>query len=225
MMTISGDILFLLWKMIIMCYPTTNGKEGLELARKHIPNIIVSDIMMPEMDGMELCHTIKEDMRTSHISVILLTARDSLSDQEKGYDSGADSYLTKPFSARLLRSRIDNLLESRRKLAEQISTFAKGTVRHENNLAEEPLKISKLDEEFLHKLTEIVENNIEMEDLDIAFIKEKMNMSYSTFYRKVKGLTGISPNEFIRKSGSKTVSDSTLRFYQVSEVAYMSGIQ
>lgn len=202
----------------------TNGKEGLELARKHIPNIIVSDIMMPEMDGMELCHTIKEDMRTSHISVILLTARDSLSDQEKGYDSGADSYLTKPFSARLLRSRIDNLLESRRKLAEQISTFAKGTVRHENNLAEEPLKISKLDEEFLHKLTEIVENNIEMEDLDIAFIKEKMNMSYSTFYRKVKGLTGISPNEFIRKIRLK----NSLRLllagsYQVSEVAYMSG--
>lgn len=202
----------------------TNGKDGLELARKHIPNIIVSDIMMPEMDGMELCRRIKEDVRTSHISVILLTARDSLYDQEKGYDSGADSYLTKPFSARLLRSRIDNLLESRRKLADQISTFAKGTVRHENNLAEEPLKISKLDKEFLNKLTEIVENNIEMEDLDIAFIKEKMHMSYSTFYRKVKGLTGISPNEFIRKIRLK----NSLRLllsgsYQVSEVAYMSG--
>src|SRR5690606_26430928 len=88
----------------------SNGKEGLELARKHIPNIIVSDIMMPEVDGMELCRTIKEDIRTSHIPVILLTAKDSLLDQEKGYDSGADSYLIKPFSARLLRSRIYNLL-------------------------------------------------------------------------------------------------------------------
>ncbi len=202
----------------------TNGKEGLNLARKHIPDIIVSDIMMPEMDGMELCHTIKEDMRTSHIPVILLTAKDSLSDQEKGYDSGADSYLTKPFSARLLRSRIENLLESRRKLAEQISTFAKGIVRHDNNLAEEPITISKLDEEFLNKLTEIVENNIEMEDLDIAFIKEKMHMSYSTFYRKVKGLTGITPNEFIRKIRLKNSLKLLLSgSYQISEVAYMSG--
>ena len=202
----------------------SNGQEGLELAQKQIPNIIVSDIMMPAMDGMELCRTIKEDVRTSHIPVILLTAKDSLHDQEKGYDSGADSYLTKPFSARLLRSRIDNLLESRRKLADQISTFAKGTVRHEDNLAEEPLKISKLDEEFLNKLTEIVENNIEMEDLDIAFIKEKMHMSYSTFYRKVKGLTGISPNEFIRKIRLKNSLKLLLSgSYQVSEVAYMSG--
>lgn len=202
----------------------SNGQEGLELAQKQIPNIIVSDIMMPEMDGMELCRTIKEDVRTSHISVILLTAKDSLHDQEKGYDSGADSYLTKPFSARLLRSRIDNLLESRRKLAEQISTFSEETVKDENNLAEESLKISKLDKEFLDKLTEIVENNIETEDLDIAFIKEKMNMSYSTFYRKVKGLTGITPNEFIRKIRLKNSLKLLLSgSYQVSEVAYMSG--
>ncbi len=79
-----------------------NGKEGWELAQKYIPNIIISDIMMPVMDGIELCRSIKEDMRTSHIPVILLTAKDSIQDKEEGYDSGADSYLTKPFSAKLL---------------------------------------------------------------------------------------------------------------------------
>src|SRR5690606_142489 len=91
---------------------SSNGKEGLELALTAIPNIIISDIMMPEMDGIEFCQAIKEDMRTSHIPVILLTAKDSIHDKEEGYESGADSYLTKPFSARLLRIRIHNLLES-----------------------------------------------------------------------------------------------------------------
>lgn len=92
-----------------------DGKEGWELAQVRIPNIIVSDIMMPVMDGIELCKRIKEDMRTSHIPVILLTAKDSLQDKEEGYASGADSYLTKPFSAKLLHSRINNLLETRKK--------------------------------------------------------------------------------------------------------------
>lgn len=201
----------------------TNGREGLKLAQVHIPNIIISDIMMPEMDGIELCTKIKGDIRTSHISVVLLTAKDSLHDQEKGYESGADSYLTKPFSGRLLKSRINNLLESRRVLAEQIRTFDKGAY-HTSYITKEQLKISKIDEEFIEKLTEIVEENIEMEDLDVAFIKEKMNMSYSTFYRKVKGLTGIPPNEFIRKIKLKNSLHLLLSgSYQISEVAYMSG--
>lgn len=201
----------------------SNGKEGLDIARKQMPNIIISDIMMPEMDGIELCKKVKEDIRTSHISVILLTAKDSLIDQEKGYDSGADSYLTKPFSARLLRSRIENLLESKRKLAEQISSFGKSN-EGGNSGSASPITMNKLDQEFLDKLTEIVETNLETEDLDINFIKEKMNMSYSTFYRKVKGLTGLTPNEYIRKIRLKNSLQLLLSgSYQVSEVAYMSG--
>ena len=200
-----------------------NGREGLKLAQEHIPNIIISDIMMPEIDGIELCTRIKGDIRTSHITVVLLTAKDSLHDQERGYESGADSYLTKPFSGRLLQSRIINLLESRRILAEQIKTFDKGAY-HASVFTKEQLRISKIDEEFIDKLTETVEENIEMEDLDIAFIKEKMNMSYSTFYRKVKGLTGIAPNEFIRKIKLKNSLHLLLSgSYQISEVAYMSG--
>jgi signal transduction histidine kinase/ligand-binding sensor domain-containing protein/DNA-binding response OmpR family regulator len=201
----------------------SNGLEGVSETQKHIPNIIVSDIMMPGMDGIELCRKIKEDVRTSHIPVVLLTAKDSIHDKQEGYESGADSYLTKPFSAKLLKSRIENLLESRRQLAEKIGRSAKGALVKEETPTE-PLNISKLDSDFLEKLTIIIENNIDIEELDISFIKEKMNMSYSTFYRKVKGLTGITPNEFVRKvrlkNSLKLLKSET---YQISEVAYMSG--
>ncbi len=94
-----------------------DGSRGWTLAQERIPNIIVSDIMMPVMDGIQLCRSVKDDIRTSHIPVILLTAKDSLHDKEEGYTAGADSYLTKPFSAKLLHSRINNLLEARKKLA------------------------------------------------------------------------------------------------------------
>ncbi len=201
-----------------------NGKEGLKIAQEYIPNIIVSDIMMPEMNGIEVCKRIKEDIRTSHIPVILLTAKDSIQDKEEGYESGADSYLTKPFSARLLQSRILNLLESRRKLAELINAQTKGGLPNYGTSEKSAINISKLDEEFLNRLTEIIENNIDMETLDIAFLKEKMHMSHSTLYRKIKGLTGITANEFIRKIRLK----NSLRLlssnsYNVSEAAYMSG--
>lgn len=201
-----------------------NGLNGLELAKKHIPDLIVSDVMMPEMDGIELCQNIKEDMSTSHIPIILLTAKDTIYDKEIGYKSGADSYLTKPFSSRLLLSRVSNLLESRRKLAEQISLLPNKNSSQAEGSEDTSTRLNKLDEEFLDKITEIIENNIEDDHLDINFIKNEMNMSYSTFYRKVKGLTGISPNEFLRKVRLKnSVSLLLSGSYQVSEVAYMSG--
>ena len=126
----------------------TNGKEGLEQAQKYIPDIIISDIMMPEMDGIELCKLVKEDIRTSHIPVILLTAKDSIQDKEEGYESGADSYLTKPFSAKLLNSRVHNLLESRKKLALIVANRTKELKPEQQ---EETIKLNKLDEEFLTK--------------------------------------------------------------------------
>lgn len=203
-----------------------NGKEGLNLAQIHIPNIIISDIMMPEMDGIELCRKVKQDVRTSHIPVILLTAKDSILDKEQGYDSGADSYLSKPFSARLLQSRIFNLLTSRKKLAELIDLRTKGGFFEEDDSQKNQIKISRLDEEFLNKFTSFIEENIDMEGLDINFLKEKMNMSHSTLYRKIKGLTGITANEFIRKIRLKNslyllLTDS----YNISEAAYLSGFK
>ena len=211
------------YKIVTAC----NGKEGFELALQHTPNIIVSDIMMPEMDGIELCRAIKDDMRTSHIPVILLTAKDSLHDKEEGYDSGADSYLTKPFSASLLRSRIHNLLKTRRKLAQKfadaIPQKTDGNIPDDHK--EEPAQeLNRLDREFLDKLTSLIETNLDMEEMDIAFMTDKMNMSYSTLYRKVKALTNLSVSEFTCKIKIK----NSMRLlqsgrYNITEVALMTG--
>lgn len=196
-----------------------DGKEGWELAQARIPNVIISDIMMPVMDGIELCKRVKEDMRTSHIPVILLTAKDSLQDKEEGYTSGADSYLTKPFSAKLLHSRINNLLETRKKIASLLA-LADTPPKQESAVG----SLNKLDNEFLQKITQIIEENLEMEKMDIAFIADKMCMSHSTLYRKIKGLTDMSANEFIRKvKMRKGVELLMSGQYTISEIAYMIG--
>lgn len=196
-----------------------DGQEGWELAQAQIPNVIVSDIMMPIMDGVELCRRVKEDMRTSHIPVILLTAKDSLHDKEEGYASGADMYLTKPFSAKLLHSCINNLLETRKKIASQLA-LAEAKPAQEG--AESSL--NRLDNEFMQKITQVIEENLEMEKMDIPFIADKMCMSHSTLYRKIKGLADMSANEFIRKvKMRKSVEMLKSGEYTISEIAYMTG--
>jgi signal transduction histidine kinase/ligand-binding sensor domain-containing protein/DNA-binding response OmpR family regulator len=201
-----------------------DGKEGLELAQQHIPDIIISDIMMPQMNGIEFCTVIKRDIRTSHIPVILLTAKDSIQDREEGYKSGADSYLTKPFSARLLRSRMVNLLESRKKFALQIVSHATNSNETGFDISLPELDMNKLDKDFLTKLTAIIEENLDLEKLDVIFLREKMYMSGSSFYRKVKGLTGLSPNEFIRKIRIRKAALLLLSGkHNVSEVSYLAG--
>ncbi len=201
-----------------------NGKEGLSLAQQHIPNIIVSDIMMPEMDGLEFCSSMKKDIRTSHIPIILLTAKDSIQDREEGYESGADSYLTKPFSTKLLRSRLQNLLDSRRQLASQTISSVNNAHSGETSKELSGIKMSPLDKCFWDKLTAIIEENLDLPTLDVVFLREKMFMSSSTFYRKVKGLTNLSPNEFLRKIRLQKATELLLSGqYNISEVTYMTG--
>lgn len=213
-----------------------NGREGMEQAFSKVPDIIVSDIMMPEMDGIKMTHILKEDIRTSHIPIILLTAKTSINDQEEGYDSGADSYLTKPFSAKLLHSRIRNILSGRRRLADYIvqknisqfetsadeqQTSQKATEEKEDAMT---CQISNLDKKFLEKLNKLIENHISTDDLDMAFMTDKMAMSHSTFYRKVKALTGMSANEYIKKA--KLRHSMTLLKkgeYSIAEVAILAG--
>lgn len=213
-----------------------NGREGMEQAFSKVPDIIVSDIMMPEMDGNKMTHILKEDIRTSHIPIILLTAKTSINDQEEGYDSGADSYLTKPFSAKLLHSRIRNILSGRRRLADYIvqknisqfetsadeqQTSPKATEEKEDAMT---CQISNLDKKFLEKLNKLIENHISTDDLDMAFMTDKMAMSHSTFYRKVKALTGMSANEYIKKA--KLRHSMTLLKkgeYSIAEVAILAG--
>lgn len=205
-----------------------NGKEGLQIATECIPDIVVSDIMMPVMNGIMMCQKLKADMRTSHIPVILLTAKDSITDKEEGYQAGADSYLTKPFSASLLQSRISNLLTQRRLLSER---FAIRPDKPEKQSMEEKRAIitesmNKLDKEFLDKITNtITEGLAAAENIDITVLSNVMCMSSSTLYRKVKALTGMSTNEYIRKIKMQLAEKYLLEGkYSISEIAFKVGI-
>ncbi len=213
----------------------SNGLEGLKAVHEESPDIVVSDIMMPEMDGIQLCTKIKEDILTSHIAVILLTAKDSLSDRETGYESGADSYLTKPFSAKLLRGRISNLLIRKERLAKalvkeskEIATQGEHAQKEqsmEKQTASEPvLRLSPLDRKFMEQINNHVCENLADPELDVQFLADKMCMSYSTLYRKCKSILGISMLEYIRgirlaKAKEMIQGDEM----SISEIAYAVG--
>lgn len=196
-----------------------NGKTGFETAIEEIPDIVISDIMMPIMNGIELCGNLKQDVRTSHIPVVLLTAKGSLHDQKIGYDAGADSYLTKPFSSNLLKSRLRNIIDSRKKYA--LSSTSK--FKQKQELLNE--SIGELDKEFLKKLTAAIEANLEDEELNISYIAAQMNMSHSTLYRKIKALTNLTANEFIRKVRINFAEQLLLtNKYNISEIMFRIGI-
>ena len=198
-----------------------NGEQGLEQALGCIPDIIVSDIMMPVMNGIVMCGKLKEDLRTSHIPIILLTAKDSLQDKEEGYQVGADSYLTKPFSATLLHSRIHNLLESRKLLAERFNTNS--IIIDKRAAVTESM--NKLDNEFLEKINKLIEDRLSSEKIDIGYLADAMCMSNSTLYRKMKALTGLSTNEYIRKIKMQYAERLLLEGkYNISEIAFKVGI-
>ena len=198
------------------------GEAGYRMAISQIPDIIVTDIMMAGMDGITFCKIIKGDVRTSHIPVIMLTAKDSLQNKEEGYLAGADSYLTKPFSASLLRSRIHNLLESRKKLANQFSNNLninsdKSIILHES--------LNQLDNECIQKITQIIEDNLKSEKIDVTYLADKLCMSKSTLYRKIKALTGISTNEYVRKIKMQNAEKLMLEGrYTISEIAFRVGM-
>ncbi|MDP4271245.1 MAG: two-component regulator propeller domain-containing protein, partial [Bacteroidota bacterium] len=196
-----------------------NGQEGLEIAIAKSPDIIISDIMMPVMDGIEFCSKIKDDVQTSHISFILLTAKDSIRDKTTGYSVGADSYITKPFSADLLKSRVSNLLESRKKMA---ASFA-NSILTKSELTNESM--NRLDKEFIIKLTSFVEENIEHEEINIATLTDVVFMSRSTLYRKIKTLTGLSINKFVLKIKMRKAEELIVTGqYTLTEIMSMVGI-
>ena len=194
----------------------SDGKSGLELARRIVPDIILSDIMMPIMDGLEFCQELKTDKAISHIPVILLTARNLDEQRAEGYEHGADAYIAKPFSLRLLLSRIENLIESRKKLSQVLS---KGVEDDEiGNLSNET------DRSFLKQLRKIIQENLANSDLSVEQIGDEIGLSRVQLYRKVKALTGYSPVEMLRKA-RLTRARHLLRTTEktVSEVAYAVG--
>ncbi|ERJ79632.1 ATPase/histidine kinase/DNA gyrase B/HSP90 domain protein [Prevotella sp. F0091] len=194
----------------------SDGKVGLELARKIVPDIVLSDIMMPVMDGLEFCQQLKTDKAISHIPVILLTARSLDEQRAEGYEHGADAYISKPFSLRLLLSRIDNLIESRKKLNQ---TWSKGVEDDEiGNLSNE------IDKSFLKQLRKIIQENLSNSDLSVEQIGDEIGLSRVQLYRKVKALTGYSPVEMLRKARlmrARHLLQTTDK--SVSEVAYAVG--
>ena len=199
-----------------------DGREGLALALDKVPDVIISDVMMPNMSGNAMCKTLKHDVRTSHIPIILLTAKDSLEAKEKGYESGADSYITKPFTHSLLRSRIQNLLLQRRRDKLQIQESKETDLSQKKEQLRESL--SKVDQEFFDKLNKLIAENISG-DVDVNLVASSLAVSTSTLYRKMKALTGISTNEYIRKYKMQYAEHLLLEGkYSISEISFMVGM-
>jgi signal transduction histidine kinase/DNA-binding response OmpR family regulator len=193
-----------------------NGNEGWRMTIEFLPDLIVSDIMMPEMNGIELCKKIKSDQRVSHTPVILLTARSAEEQKVEGFESGADDYITKPFNFEILVSRIKNLISKREKLH-------KAFPAHLDIKASE-LKITSLDEKFINKAIKCVEDNISDADFSVEDLSHQLGISRAHFYKKLMSLTGKSPLEFIRlirlQQAAQLLKKSQLT---VAEVAYKVG--
>ncbi|HEY4788843.1 MAG TPA: two-component regulator propeller domain-containing protein, partial [Bacteroidales bacterium] len=193
-----------------------NGEEGLKKSEDLIPDLIISDIMMPGMSGIELCGKLKTDERTSHVPIILLTARQSDENKIEGYETGADAYITKPFNTTILLARIKNLIESRQKLRE---LFSKGSA-----LEIKKISINATDETFLGKVLKLIEENMEETGFDTDALVDKLNMSRSQLYRKIKGLTNLTVHDFITTFRmNKAVELLLNEDLTISEIAYRVG--
>lgn len=195
-----------------------NGKEALELSLEQIPDIIISDIMMPEIDGYELCTLLKNDEKTSHIPVILLTAKASNESIEQGFELGANYYVTKPFNPKLLELRIKNILKSRKMFKEQV--LNNKTI----NLEPKHVIISSADENFIKKAVEFVEKNMDNSELQVEDLCKHLGMSKIQLYRKMKGLIDQSANEFIRTIRLKRAAQLLKQHHlTIAEITYQVG--
>ena len=192
-----------------------NGKEGLKMALKYVPDAIICDVMMPIMNGMECCRHLKSEPQTSHIPVMMLTAYAMDEQKIEGYECGADSYISKPFSAQLLKVRLRNLLENHLRLK---NFFTDGSSTAEKE------EISSMEQDFVDKLRSLINNNLRNSKLNIDDLSDEMGFSRVQFYRKTKSLTGYAPNELVRITRLKlsrkllTTTDKN-----ISEIAYEVG--
>lgn len=193
-----------------------NGMEGWRQILTHVPDLVVSDIMMPEVSGIELCKKIKNDPRTSHIPVILLTARHADEQRLEGFQSGADDYITKPFSFEILELRIRNLISQRDSLRK---VFQKQLVINPSEIS-----VTSLDEKLIQKAIDLVEKNMDNPDFSVEELSRELAMSRVHLYKKLLSLTGKSPIEFIRvlrlKRAAQLLEKSQL---SVAEIAYQVG--
>ena len=194
----------------------SNGKQALSILKKEDADLIISDVMMPIMDGFELCTEMKNDVNVSHIPFILLPAQHNLQSRLKGRNSGADAYMEKPFSIELLTAQVGNLLKSRKRL---IKTYLEKPFAPVASLA-----FSQVDDIFLRKLNDYLEEHLSNEALSVEMLADTMGMSTSSLYRKVKGLSGLSPNDFIRIARlKKAILLMQNGENRISEIAFQVG--
>jgi signal transduction histidine kinase/ligand-binding sensor domain-containing protein/DNA-binding response OmpR family regulator len=193
-----------------------DGQDGWQKALEHFPDLIISDVMMPVMDGLELCNKLKSDEKTSHIPVILLTARSSDDFMIQGLKTGADDYISKPFNLNVLLARIDNIIESRKKLRDRFNT--------ELRIEPRDITITTTDEKFLQKAMDVVEANLSNPEFDVEVFGSQMGVSRMQLYRKLMALTSQSGNQFIRtmrlKRAAQIMEKDSL---SVTEVMYKVG--
>ncbi|MBE7170875.1 MAG: response regulator [Williamsia sp.] len=199
---------------------TYNGMQALEYLKEHAVQLIVSDVMMPQMDGFELCKLIKSDVELSHLPVILLTAKDTLQARLEGLELGADAYIEKPFSPKHLKMQIANLLANRNKIK---AYFANSPFAHVKSIAH-----TKEDEKFLEALTQIILEHMQETELDVERLARYMNMSRPTFYRKIKAISDLTPNELINLTKLKRAAEllaESHNIHTVSEIAGYSSVR
>ena len=194
-----------------------DGGKALEMAREINPDIIISDIVMPVLEGDELCRILKSSVDTSHIPVILLTA---LSERENiifGLEAGANDYIIKPFDLSVLKVRIRNILQNRQHLRD--------TVLSMDTPPEDTDYTSQLDKEFMDKVMETIEKHLDNGDLTVEDIAGEVNMSRSVFFKKLKTLTGLSPVEFLKEIRMKRAAQLIeTEEYNMAQIAYMVGL-
>ena len=220
-----------------------DGKEGANKALKYLPDIIISDVMMPEKDGIEMTRELRADMTTSHIPIILLTAKTTIESKLEGLEYGADDYITKPFSATYLQARVENLLMQRKKL----QSFYRDSLMHinistgqeevpvatdmpsaEEDVSETPpttLEMSPNDRKFMDKLIELMEQNMDNGELVVDDLVRELAVSRSVFFKKLKTLTGLAPIEFIKEMRIKRATQLIeIGEFNMTQISYMVGI-
>ena len=198
-----------------------DGEEGYKKATESLPDLIISDVMMPKKDGMEMVKELHNTSATSHIPVILLTAKTDMDSQVEGLRLGADAYITKPFSATYLKARVTNILKKRAELQKR---YCAELLDKPAEKEETSLTLSDYDRQFMTRLTDYIEKNIDNGDLVIEELAREVAVSRSVFFRKLKGLTGMAPVEFIKqiriKRAAKLIASGE---YAISQVAYKVG--
>lgn len=193
-----------------------DGKVGIKLAKESTPDVIVSDIMMPNVSGYELCDELKADMRTSHIPIVLLTSKAGNENMLAGYKTGADDYITKPFNINLMDVRISNLLELRNQIKEKFT--------REVMLQPSTLNVSSIDEEFINRLHDLIETNLDNPDLNVEDLQREFAMGRSNLFRKINAITGQPPVQYIRSYRLKKAAQMIKAGEgNITEIAYAVG--